>query len=171
MKIVLMGYMGSGKTAMGKYLNRMLGLKTIDLDKYIEHIEEMSVSEIFRRYGEGGFREMECFHLRQIMHIGISVRIAAGTGRTAGMQQHETSSSERENRRPAVGIRPAEPQSTGALLQDGGFRTVRGNAQYRRIGRSIGTAYKGERHSMTSGADKRISFTNNIINTIFPYDQ
>lgn len=62
-----MGIYGQRQTAMGKYLNRMLGLKTIDLDKYIEHIEEMSVSEIFRRYGEGGFREMECFHLRQIM--------------------------------------------------------------------------------------------------------
>ena len=80
MKIVLMGYMGSGKTAMGKYLNRMLGLKTIDLDKYIEHIEEMSVSEIFRRYGEGGFREMECFHLRQIMADEDNFVLSLGGG-------------------------------------------------------------------------------------------
>ena len=80
MKIVLMGYMGSGKTAMGKYLNRMLGLKTIDLDKYIEHIEEMSVSEIFRRYGEGGFRELERKMLHEVAEFeDVVVSTGGGT--------------------------------------------------------------------------------------------
>lgn len=80
MKIVLLGYMGSGKTAMGRVLNRQLGLRSIDLDSYIEQTEEMSVPEIFRRYGEGGFREIESYHLRQIMENDDNFVLSLGGG-------------------------------------------------------------------------------------------
>lgn len=80
MKIVLLGYMGSGKTAMGRVLNRQLGLRSIDMDNYIEQTEEMSVPEIFRRYGEGGFREIESYHLRQIMENDDNFVLSLGGG-------------------------------------------------------------------------------------------
>lgn len=80
MKIVLLGYMGSGKTAMGRVLNRQLGLRSIDLDSYIEQTEEMSIPEIFRRYGEGGFREIESYHLHQIMENDDNFVLSLGGG-------------------------------------------------------------------------------------------
>lgn len=59
MNIILVGYMGSGKTTLGKKLASRLGLTFIDTDKRIEQDEDMTVSEIFAQYGEAGFRELE----------------------------------------------------------------------------------------------------------------
>ncbi len=80
MKIVLLGYMGSGKTAMGRMLARQAKLAFVDLDHYIEQIEELSVPEIFHRYGEGGFRQIESFHLRQVMEHQDQFVLSLGGG-------------------------------------------------------------------------------------------
>ncbi len=80
MKIVLLGYMGSGKTAMGRMLARQANLAFVDLDHYIEQIEELSVPEIFHRYGEGGFRQIESFHLRQVMEHQDHFVLSLGGG-------------------------------------------------------------------------------------------
>ncbi len=52
MKIVLIGYMGSGKSAVGIDLAVTLGYQFIDLDRHIELLEEASISEIFKEKGE-----------------------------------------------------------------------------------------------------------------------
>lgn len=80
MKIVLLGYMGSGKTAMGRRLSRQADVPFFDLDHYIEQAEEMSIPEIFRRYGEGGFRQIESFHLRQILESEDRFVLSLGGG-------------------------------------------------------------------------------------------
>lgn len=80
MKIVLLGYMGSGKTAMGRMLARQTNLAFVDLDHYIEQVEELSVPEIFHRYGEGGFRQIESFHLRQVMEHQDQFVLSLGGG-------------------------------------------------------------------------------------------
>lgn len=59
MNIILVGYMGSGKTTLGKKLASRLGLTFIDTDKRIEQDEDMTISEIFAHYGEIHFRELE----------------------------------------------------------------------------------------------------------------
>lgn len=57
--IVLIGFMGSGKSSIGKSLAKKLGLEYIDTDTMIERDEEKSISEIFRVEGEEYFRTME----------------------------------------------------------------------------------------------------------------
>lgn len=57
--IVLCGFMGCGKSTVGKNLARKTGRKFLDMDSYIEQKAGMSVSRIFEKYGESGFRDLE----------------------------------------------------------------------------------------------------------------
>lgn len=59
MKIYLVGFMGCGKTTTGKQLARNLGYRFFDLDFYLVKKHEKTVPEIFRQYGENGFRNLE----------------------------------------------------------------------------------------------------------------
>jgi len=77
--IVLIGFMGSGKTAVGRALARLTGRKMIDLDKIIEDRERMSVAAIFKKYGERKFRDIEHREVRALSRVSDSV-IAVGGG-------------------------------------------------------------------------------------------
>lgn len=57
--IVLIGYMGSGKTSVGRYLEENYGYTFIDTDSLIEEKEKMSISDIFKYKGEDYFRKLE----------------------------------------------------------------------------------------------------------------
>lgn len=57
--IALIGFMGSGKTTVGRQLAKALDMKFIDIDKMISAREKKSVSEIFTDNGEKYFRELE----------------------------------------------------------------------------------------------------------------
>ena len=57
--ILLIGFMGSGKTTIGLRLSYKLSLEVLDTDKLIESREGMTISEIFKRKGEGYFRKLE----------------------------------------------------------------------------------------------------------------
>ena len=57
--IVLCGFMGCGKSTVGRLLAKSLGRVFIDTDEYIENEQNMTVSEIFEQYGESGFRDIE----------------------------------------------------------------------------------------------------------------
>ena len=60
-----MGFMGAGKTTLGKALAKDLGVSFIDLDQYIERRFMKTVSQIFATKGEQGFREIESRLLRE----------------------------------------------------------------------------------------------------------
>ena len=62
-----MGYMGSGKSAIGKRLAEKLNLSFIDLDDYIEKHERRTISEIFSAEGEDKFRAIEHKQLKTIL--------------------------------------------------------------------------------------------------------
>jgi Shikimate kinase len=68
MIISLIGYMGSGKTTTGKDLAKALGYEFIDLDIFMEQKYEMSVSALFSKYGEIGFRKREREALHEVLH-------------------------------------------------------------------------------------------------------
>ena len=69
--ISLAGFMGSGKTSVGKALLPMLGgYEFIDLDSYIEAMTGRSIPEIFENSGEGSFRQMEQHALEDIFMTG-----------------------------------------------------------------------------------------------------
>ncbi len=65
-RIVLVGYMGSGKTTVGRQLAEALGLQFYDLDWYIETRFHKRVPEIFAERGEEGFRDLERRMLREV---------------------------------------------------------------------------------------------------------
>ncbi|MDD2706536.1 MAG: shikimate kinase [Verrucomicrobiae bacterium] len=57
--LVLLGFMGSGKTTVGQMAARELGLRFVDTDQVIEQQEKLPISEIFARSGETIFRDIE----------------------------------------------------------------------------------------------------------------
>lgn len=63
----LIGFMGSGKTTLGRQLAVRLGYRFIDQDEFIEQKFQLSVSEIFANYGEEKFREAEKEALKEIV--------------------------------------------------------------------------------------------------------
>lgn len=78
-RIFLVGYMGSGKTAMGKLLAKQRGLNFIDLDAYIESKFLQTIAQIFEHEGEAGFRQIEKKHLHEVAEFE-DVVIATGGG-------------------------------------------------------------------------------------------
>jgi len=64
--ISLIGFMGSGKSTVGKILAEKLRLLFIDLDKVIELDEEKEIRDIFKIYGEKYFRELEARVIKKI---------------------------------------------------------------------------------------------------------
>lgn len=65
-RIFLIGYMGAGKTTIGKALAREMDLDFYDLDWYIEDRFRKKIPQIFAEKGEGGFRDMERNMLREV---------------------------------------------------------------------------------------------------------
>lgn len=59
--------MGSGKTTVGKKLALQLGYQFLDLDDHIERRVDLSISEIFKKYGEDVFRQLETSALRSTL--------------------------------------------------------------------------------------------------------
>lgn len=57
--IYLCGFMGCGKSTIGKIISKKLGLEFYDLDYYIENNCGMKIPEIFEKYGEKHFRKLE----------------------------------------------------------------------------------------------------------------
>ena len=79
-KIVLLGYMGSGKTTIGKIVANHLNIKFLDLDDYIEQQENLSVGLIFKNRGELYFRKKEREYLSQIFLTETNFVLSLGGG-------------------------------------------------------------------------------------------
>jgi len=79
MKVFLIGFMGSGKTTIGKKLANYLKYEFIDLDKFIEAKAGMSITDYFAAHGEAEFRKMERIVL-QNTHYPENVIVATGGG-------------------------------------------------------------------------------------------
>jgi shikimate kinase len=78
-RIILVGYMGSGKTTVGKALSKETGMMFYDLDWYIESRMRKSVSQIFAERGEEGFRKIEYNMLHEVAEFE-DVIISCGGG-------------------------------------------------------------------------------------------
>lgn len=79
MNIVLCGFMGCGKTTLGRFTAEKLGYDFVDMDNYIEKSRQMTVAEIFDKYGEQGFRDIENSACREIAQME-NVVVGAGGG-------------------------------------------------------------------------------------------
>ena len=78
-KMVLIGYMGAGKTTLGKVLAQKMGLTFYDLDEYIEDRFHRTIPQIFAESGESGFRDLERRMLHEVAEFE-DVIISCGGG-------------------------------------------------------------------------------------------
>ena len=78
--VVIIGFMGSGKTRVGKQLSRDLGLPFVDLEKLIVKKMNLSVREIFEKFGEPFFRALETMALKELINDSERRVISLGSG-------------------------------------------------------------------------------------------
>ncbi|MDR6293988.1 shikimate kinase [Inquilinus ginsengisoli] len=76
--LVLVGLMGAGKTAVGKRVAARLGLGFTDADHAIEEAAGCSIPDIFERYGEPAFRDLERRVIARLMHEPVQVLSTGG---------------------------------------------------------------------------------------------
>ena len=79
MNITLIGFMGAGKTAVGKRLAKRLGWQFVDVDALIEASAKSTVAKIFAEHGEAVFRRLEKRVIRRVIRCREQV-IATGGG-------------------------------------------------------------------------------------------
>ena len=79
-KIVLVGYMGSGKTTVGRIVANHLNVNFLDLDAFIEEGEKMSIASIFKEKGEVYFRKKEIEYLNKVFLKDESFVLSLGGG-------------------------------------------------------------------------------------------
>lgn len=79
MNIVLTGFMGTGKTTVGKRLAKRLGWRFVDIDQLIEASAKMPIARIFEKRSEAVFRRLERRHISHAIHGNEQV-IATGGG-------------------------------------------------------------------------------------------
>ena len=78
--IIILGYMACGKSSVGKYLEKQINLKFIDLDEIIERTEDMTISNIFKSKGEVEFRKIENKILIETLNLSETSIISLGGG-------------------------------------------------------------------------------------------
>ena len=80
MNIIILGYMGSGKSNIGRELSLKMNKKFIDLDSYIEEKEKDSISNIFQKNGDLYFRKQESRYLKEILNNNTDLVLSVGGG-------------------------------------------------------------------------------------------
>ena len=80
MKIILLGYMGSGKSTVGKALANELKLSFVDLDHAIENEIGMSIRDFFEASGELKFRRLENEVLKKVLRENSDMILSTGGG-------------------------------------------------------------------------------------------
>lgn len=78
--IVIIGFMGSGKTRVGKRLAQDLDLPFIDVDRVIMKKMNLSVSEIFQRFGEPFYRALETLVIKELINDKEKKVVSLGSG-------------------------------------------------------------------------------------------
>src|SRR5262245_60897914 len=91
-RIFLVGFMGAGKSHVGRELAGRLGWRFIDMDEEIEGTERLSIREIFAQFGEPHFRRLEREHLKRLSTEDHAV-IALGGGAYIDAENRATAES------------------------------------------------------------------------------
>ncbi|GGG60260.1 shikimate kinase [Bizionia arctica] len=80
MKVILIGYMASGKSLIGSELAKILNLEYLDLDQFIEEKEGKTIQKIFLEKGEIFFRKIENSYLNEILSSNKKMVLSLGGG-------------------------------------------------------------------------------------------
>ena len=88
-KIILLGYMGCGKSTIAQKLSGMITTPYVDLDEFIEKKEKMSIKEIFETQGEIHFRKLEHTYFIELLNSPDQIIIGLGGGTPCYANNHE----------------------------------------------------------------------------------
>ena len=86
--IVLVGFMGSGKSTVGRALHQRLGYPLVDMDQWIEQRARKSIAAIFADEGEQAFRDMETSLLEELDEPTAPRRIISTGGGVIGREEN-----------------------------------------------------------------------------------
>lgn len=87
-KIILVGYMGSGKSTVGEILSKKTGIPFFDLDEIIEKNTQKTISELFSEIGEIKFRKLEHETLNHFLTTQINFILSLGGGTPCYANNH-----------------------------------------------------------------------------------
>ena len=116
--IVLIGFMGAGKTTISDYLSTMFAMKVVEMDQLIAEREEMSIPDIFATYGEEYFRDLETGLLVE-MQSNKNTVISCGGG--AALRERNVEEMKKNGR---VVLLTASPQTIYERVKDSDDRPV-----------------------------------------------
>jgi shikimate kinase len=88
-KIILLGYMGCGKSTIAKTLSRIIRIPFVDLDEYIEEKTNLSINAIFEKHGEIYFRKVEHEAFLELLNASEAMIIGLGGGTPCYANNHE----------------------------------------------------------------------------------
>jgi len=88
-KIVLLGYMGCGKSTIGNRLSKITNIPSVDLDKIIEERTNLSINKIFEERGEIYFRKLEHEIFVELLNSPNNLIIGLGGGTPCYANNHE----------------------------------------------------------------------------------
>ena len=129
--LALVGYMGAGKTTVGRALAERIGWRFDDLDSLIEQHEGRRVDEIFARQGELAFRQLEGSLLRDCLRQPGPAVVALGGG---AFLQTEVQKLLAEAQIPAVFLDAPVEELFRRCLEPGAVRPLRGDPEQFREG-------------------------------------
>ena len=93
-KIILLGYMGCGKSTIAQNLSKITDIPFLDLDKCIEKRADLSINEIFEQHGEIYFRKLEHEIFLELLQSSENSIIGLGGGTPCYANNHELLKSE-----------------------------------------------------------------------------
>ncbi|MFV5689195.1 shikimate kinase [Flavobacterium sp. ZT3R25] len=88
-KIILLGYMGCGKSTIANKLSKNIEIPFVDLDKKIEEKVNLSINDIFEKYGEIYFRKLEHEVFIELLNSPDNLIIGLGGGTPCYANNHE----------------------------------------------------------------------------------
>lgn len=88
-KIILLGYMGCGKSTIAQNLSKATNIPYLDLDKCIEKKANLTINEIFQSYGEIHFRKLEHEIFQELLQSSEDIIIGLGGGTPCYANNHE----------------------------------------------------------------------------------
>lgn len=116
--IVLIGFMGAGKSTISEYLSTMFAMDIVEMDQLIAEREEMSISDIFETYGEEYFRNLETNLLIEMQEHKNTI-ISCGGG--AALRERNVKEMKKNGR---VVLLTAEPHTILERVKDSDERPI-----------------------------------------------
>ncbi|MBO5461331.1 MAG: shikimate kinase [Ruminococcus sp.] len=110
--IILIGFMGAGKSSVSRYLNQTLGLEVVEMDQEIVEREGMSIADIFANHGEEYFRNLETNLLIE-MQSKNNVVVSCGGG--AAMRERNVTEMKKNGK---VVLLTAKPETIYERVKD-----------------------------------------------------